>query len=285
MPKITLQLDENTIPTDAKAFATADHKLTVWVGSDDAQVAAETNPGLIKNRDDLKVEKETWKTKHDSLLAVTSTEDAAKAKLLADAEARAKNSMPAEDLAIVTAVKEVLPNAKAEDVKKTLTDYPALETKVKTFEQQTENEKIFNASSYKNKAVFTKVLNDPELNPNLESVVWKDEKDSKDQPIKVPYVKLKNAVDGKVEVSLADYAKANTEWTPFMPALEAGGNGNGGGSQWLPQGASGGGNGGTKTSGSGGNSVLDSVIDADNKRSEAVASPFAPAKSAEATQN
>lgn len=285
MPKITLQLDENTIPTDAKAFATADHKLTVWVGSDDAQVAAETNPGLVKNRDDLKVEKETWKTKHDSLLAVTSTEDAAKAKLLADAEARAKNSMPAEDLAIVAAVKEVLPNAKAEDVKKTLTDYPALETKVKTFEQQTENEKIFNASGYKNKTVFAKVLSDPELNPNFDSVVWKDEKDSKDQPVKVPYVKLKNAVDGKVEVSLADYAKANTEWTPFMPALEADGNGNGGGSQWLPQGASGGGNGGAKTSGSGGNSVLDSVIDADNKRSEAVASPFAAVKSAEATQN
>lgn len=286
MPKVTLQFTEETIPTGVKAFASADHKVDVWVGADDAAVAAETSPGLIKNRDELKAEKETWKTKHDSLLAVTSTEDAAKAKLLADAEARAKNSMPAEDLAIVAAVKEVLPNAKAEDVKKTLTEFPALETKVKTFEQQTENEKIFNASGYKNKTVFNKVLSDPELNPNFDSVVWKDEKDAKDQPIKVPYVKLKTAVDGKVEVSLADYAKTTPEWTDFMPALNAGDNGNGGGTSWVSQGASGGGNGGggVKTK-LGGNSVLDSVIDADNKRSENVASPFAQKSTAEATQN
>ncbi len=259
MPKTTLKYaNETDIPAELRPFKTDANTVEIWYGGTET-VAAETNPTLETAKNKILDEKKNLQTKYDNLLtssSATATELNETKVALAN-----KAGVTPEEMAIINAVKTVKPDAKADDVKTILTEFPKLQESIQQTELEKTNNALFEASGLKSRAVFDTVWNNQGLNPNFESVVWKDEVDSKTgTSVKRPYVKVKSAVEGKSELAVSEYATKTPEWNPFMPALTGGQTTN----QWLPQppSNSGGNNFQTQTTNAGlpSNPLLDSIL-------------------------
>lgn len=223
MPKVTLTYaDETAIPTELKAFKTDDNKVEVWVNTNQEAVATELNPSLIANRDAILGEKNTFEAKYKALVSTSNKSDVDTAKEIADLKLKTANPIPEADQKILDAIKAAKADATPEFLSEAIKQYPIVNEKLTLLERNQANNQLFAASGFKNEKVFNKILNDPELNPNFDSVVWKDEKDSNGNAVKNPYVKVKTAVEGKVELPFADYAKSTSEWNDFLPALNGG---------------------------------------------------------------
>jgi hypothetical protein len=272
MPKITLNYaNETDIPPSLKAFKIGDtNNVEVWVNTSDDAVGAELNAPLAANRDKIKGEKDAIQTKYDNLLTSSST--TAKELQEATVKLASATGVSPEDLAIITAVKSVKADAKADDVKTMLTEYPQLKSTVEQTNLERENEKLFKASGFKSQSVFNTVANNANLNPNLEKLIVKPVQENGAAVEKV-FAQLK--IDGVTsEQSLEDYVKSNPAWNDFLPALTAETDQTGGG--WIPQSPS-----GTKQNGGGGGGntkakTLDEIIAEQNKANASKPAPLMP---------
>lgn len=222
------------MPESLKAFKTSDTTAEVWAGANEAAVAAELNPTLEAHKNTILAEKNNFENLYKALVTTSSTDAVATAKKMAELEEKAKqpqNSISEEDKKLLDAIKTVKADATPEFVTEAIKEFPVVTEKLTAIEAEKTNDLLFNASGYKNRTVFDTVYNNDALNPNRDSVVWKDEKDAQGNTAKVPYIKVKNAVDGKVELPFADYVKATAEWQPFVPSLTNGGQQT---QQWNP---------------------------------------------------
>jgi hypothetical protein len=223
MPKIKLTFSEtNPMPEALKAFKVSDTEAEVWVGANDLAVAGELNPTLEAHKNTILLEKNNFENQYKALVQTTSGGDVATAKRIAELEAKAQqpqNSITEDEKKLLDAIKEVKPDATPDFVKEAVKEYPVVTEKLTVIETDKVNNAVYEASGYKNRTVFDTVYKNPALNPNFDSIVWKDEKDAQDNPVKVPYVKVKNPVEGKVELPFGDYVKATPEWNPFMASL------------------------------------------------------------------
>lgn len=220
MPKVTLTFTEtNPMPESLKAFKTSDTTAEVWVGATQDAIAAELNPTLAANRDTILGEKNTFEAKYKALVETSTKDDVEMGKKIAALELQAKTPIPEGDKKLLDAIKAVKADATPEFVSEAIKEYPVVTEKLTTIETTRNNDALFTASGYKNRTVFDTVFNNPALNPNFDSVVWKDEKDTTGNPVKTPYIKVKTAIDGKVELPFDAYTKATPEWAGFMPSL------------------------------------------------------------------
>lgn len=251
MPQITIPFsDENSIPAELKAFKAPNaNTVTVWVGDN---VAAETNPALEAKRTELLGEKKTLQDKYDSLVQSTAGLANEVNELRVKVADKSGNTVTPDELAIVSAVKQVMPAAKADDVKTVLTKYPTLVTDFDKLQSQEKNRKVFALTGFKNEVVFSDLMSNKDKNPNLVDLAVETETvDGK--PVEKLYAKVKDAQGAISKQPFADYVKANTAFTDYLPALSTG---PGNQSQttetpsWMPQTPSGGGgNGDDKTAG------------------------------------
>lgn len=230
MPKVTLQFDENTIPSGVKAFASDDYEVEVWVGESEEKVAAELNPGLVSNRDALKAEKDNIKAKYDALLQTSSADDKEKAKLLAAAEAKAQNALSDADKAILDAVKTADPNATPDTIKESIAKYPQAQTKLAEIEKKEADSKFFAATGYKSEKAFHKAINDKDANPKLVRTEVETVREG-DKTISKPVAIIKNDKGTEEKIAWDVYVKDHADWDVYQPSLMAE-NGNGG-QQWL----------------------------------------------------
>jgi hypothetical protein len=168
------------------------------------------------------------------LVQTASGDAVATAKKIAELEEKAKtpqNAISDEDKKLLDAIKTVKADATPEFISEAIKEYPVVSGKLTTMETEKTNDALYSASGFTNRTVFDTVYSNAALNPNLDSVLWKDEKDATGNPVKVPYVKVKTPVEGKVEIPFTDYTKSTPEWTPFMPSLTGS---NQGQQQWTP---------------------------------------------------
>lgn len=231
MPEVTLTFpDEAQIPTELKAFKTADNKVKIWVNTDSSAMAAELNPALEANRNTILSEKQVIEDKYKALVATSGKNEVDAANLIANAEAKARNAISDDDKKIIEAVKKANPQITPEILETSIKEFPVLTEKLQAIEKSKESDLLFGASGFKNKTVFETVANNPALNPNLEKFILKDETVNGNS-VKVAYAKVKEAIGGNTEVPMPEYAAANENWKPFAPALN---NAPEQTNQWIP---------------------------------------------------
>jgi hypothetical protein len=214
MPKIKLPFaTADAIPAELKAFASADNTVEMWVGD---RVAEETNPQLEAARNTILGEKKTLQERYDGL--TSSTAELAREVQELRTKVATGTSVTPEELALVGAVKAVLPAIKPEDLKRELSEIPNLRSFKSGVEQRDANKQLFSSSGFKNEAVFLDLLSSKEKNPNLEgTAIVKETVDGKEIAKAVAKVKKDG---GTIEqVSLADYVAQNPALQPYVPLL------------------------------------------------------------------
>lgn len=268
MPKIKLTYtDETSIPPELKQYKLPnENAVEIWAGDN---VAEETNAPLVKNRDDLRAEKETYKTKYETLLQSSSSTDKDVSDLKLQLQEATTKQIPETDLAIVKIVKEVAPQITPENLKIQLEKYPTLETRVQEIDTREKNEKVFAASGYKNKEVFLDLLGNPQKTKDVEFVV-EPVKEGTAEPKDKVFANFKNAQGVTEKVELSKWVEQNEQWKPYLSVLNTGEQGNG--TQWLPQSRAGG---GTSTDGTI-NKTVQTKVDEHNTKVKNFNNPLLP---------
>jgi hypothetical protein len=158
MPKIKLPFaTADAIPAELKAFASADNTVEMWVGD---RVAEETNPQLEAARNTILGEKKSLQERYDGL--TSSTAELAREVQELRTKVATGTSVTPEELALVGAVKAVLPAIKPEDLKRELSEIPNLRSFKSGVEQRDANKQLFSSSGFKNEAVFLDLLSSKE---------------------------------------------------------------------------------------------------------------------------
>jgi hypothetical protein len=216
MPKVTLTFpDEASIPSELKAFKTADNKVEVWAGD---KVAEETNPSLVANRDTIKAEKDTLKLKYDALVSTSSADDVKTAKRIADLEAKATNPIPEADQKLLDAVKKANKDATPESVTEAITKFPTVNQKLTEIETKAANGEFFKATGFKSEKAFQKAIADKEANPKLVKH-YTETKTENGKEVTNAYADIKKD-DGTTEkIAFKDYVEKHADWAIYKPAL------------------------------------------------------------------
>lgn len=270
MPKLILPFDTiDAVPASLKPYYNSESKNVEVFAGGEQTVAAELNPGLEKNRNELKAEKDKLAgekaTLEQSVANIGRELQTARAEL---ATAQAAKGASPEDLALAAAVKAADPNIKPEDIGVRIKEYPELKAATEKANHQTFMNKAFELSGFKNQKVFETIANAPTLNPGLEKFsVEKNLVEGKE--VDTLFALVKNADGTVVKTPFAEYAKANEAWGPFLPSL------NESNTQWIPQ------NGGAqpaKEASTQAGGALGAFISAQNKNAAARSNPLNPAQ-------
>lgn len=271
MPKTTLTFDDtNKAPSALEPFL-QDGKVTVWYGTDETAVAAELNVPLEKNRNDLRIERDNYKTKYDALVTSSSKEDIDNAKILAELETAKKSVIPEEDKAILQAVKQVFPNMSATDLAKQIPQFKTATEKVVQYEKEQQNQKIFGVLGYKNAEAFKSVMQIPDMLKGVEGDIFVETVTpiGKTDSIEVAHVNVKNAAGALEKKTWEQYTtEINPVWKYHIPSLMfVEGEKQEDTNTWVKQGA--------ETKGEG-KSFLDTHIQNANKIAQDAPNPFMP---------
>lgn len=226
MPKIVLSFPtEAEIPSNLVPYKTDKNTVEVWVGD---KVAEETNPALAKNTQDLLNEKKTIQQQYDSLLpTVTSLRTQVNELNLKIAGG---HTITDEEVALLPKVKEIVKKyGTIEEVETKLTEHSEILPKYTEISTKIENDKIFNASGFKNREAFDKILSNPNEMVNIEKMFVENIKDATGNEVATAFANRKKT-DGSVEkVALTELAK--TDWAYHADKLVQADTSK----QWIPQ--------------------------------------------------
>lgn len=220
MPKHTITFEsEDKIPAELKPFANG---LTVsgWFNTDDMKVAAETNPALEANRNQILIEKRALETENSALKQVATDDSIDKAKLIVERDALRQTAIPAEESELLTTIKQVFSGVPLSEVK---TKLPALIDDSK-FAEQTRKEQslesVFQASGFKNKQVFLDLVTNPAKMKGIEGELLVEPVTGSDQ--KKVFVNVKDANGVTAKKPFDEFVNTSDDWKPYIPALTNG---------------------------------------------------------------
>lgn len=214
MPQVTLKFaDENAIPAELKAFKQADNSVTVWAGD---TVAAETNPGLAANRDQLKTEKEAAvKALADEKAQWTQTNDTLSREVI---DLRTKvattSGVTAEEVALLNAVKPF--GTDPAKIKTTLEDATKAAAENATLKREILVKDVAQIMGWK-PTVLLDLINHPEKSKDIELVI--EDATENDKPVKKVFVNQKDAAGAVSKIALTDFVTKTESWNDYLPIL------------------------------------------------------------------
>lgn len=217
MPKIKQKFaSADAIPAELKPFANDQHEVEMWVGDN---VAGETNPALEAQKNQILAEKKTLKEKYDT--AIKASGDLSTEVMELRQKVASGSQVSPDEVALIGAVKAVMPTVKPDELKKELEALPQLRGQVAEIQTKERNRKLFAASGFKNQTVFMDLIGNKDKNPNLvETVLETETVDNK--PVEKAYAKVKQQDGTIAKQPLQDYVKANSAFTDYLPLLDAG---------------------------------------------------------------